>query len=181
MKKVFFLGTMLAVLVSCNNDATTTETDLDSNSKTTASDSQESREERNKQAAISSLKGFESRDANVILKDAAPDAVDYGDGNMPPTKGLDSIRAGLSGWLSSIESMSYSDLNAVADGDYVFVYAVWSGKYANDFMGMKTKGKSYKVHDVDIFKFNNDGKIVEHRSVQSNATSMAQMGVQPPQ
>ncbi len=43
-------------------------------------------------------------------------------------------------------------------------------------MGIKPTGKSYKVKDVDLFTFNDDGKITEHRSVQSSSTIMMQTG-----
>ncbi len=42
---------------------------------------------------------------------------------------------------------------------------------------MKATGKSFKAKDVDIFTFNDAGKITEHRSVQSMATLMQQLGV----
>jgi hypothetical protein len=32
-------------------------------------------------------------------------------------------------------------------------------------MGIKATGKSSKTRDTDIFKFNDEGKVVEHRSV----------------
>jgi hypothetical protein len=47
-------------------------------------------------------------------------------------------------------------------------------------MGMKATGKSFKVNDVDIFKFNDAGKMIEHRNVQSNATVAAQVGMSMP-
>jgi hypothetical protein len=43
-------------------------------------------------------------------------------------------------------------------------------------MGMKPTNKSYKVKDVDLFTFNNEGKITEHHSVQSMQTMMTQVG-----
>ena len=125
--------------------------------------------------AMASIEGFEKRDADQILKDATPDAVDYGNGEMPAVKGVDSIKAGLKSWLDALESVKGSNLVYVADGDYVLVYGDWEGKFKSDFMGMKTAGKSYKVKDVDILKFNDDGKVIEHRSVQSNQTVMSQL------
>jgi hypothetical protein len=43
-------------------------------------------------------------------------------------------------------------------------------------MGMKPTGKSFKVKDVDLFTFNDEGKITEHRSVQSGKTMMDMVG-----
>ncbi|MEJ7766879.1 MAG: ester cyclase [Chitinophagaceae bacterium] len=34
-----------------------------------------------------------------------------------------------------------------------------------DFIGMRTTGKSFRFEDVDIFKFKEEGKIAENRTV----------------
>jgi predicted ester cyclase len=47
-------------------------------------------------------------------------------------------------------------------------------------MGMKTAGKKVRINDVDIFKFNSEGKITEHRNVQSSAEMIKQLGVSAP-
>jgi predicted ester cyclase len=66
----------------------------------------------------------------------------------------------------------------LSDSNHVAVYAVWTGTFKNALMGMKPTGKSFKVPDVDIFTFNADGKITEHRSVQSLGTILTQVGAQ---
>jgi hypothetical protein len=43
-------------------------------------------------------------------------------------------------------------------------------------MGMKPTGKSFKVKDVDLFTFNDEGMITEHRSVQSGKTLIDMAG-----
>jgi predicted ester cyclase len=48
-------------------------------------------------------------------------------------------------------------------------------------MGMKATGKAFKIKDVDIFKFNDAGKIIEHRAVQSNETMARQLGMPMPE
>jgi predicted ester cyclase len=60
------------------------------------------------------------------------------------------------------------------------VYGEWSGTWKGDLMGMKATGKTFKINDVDIFKFNDAGKMIEHRSVQSGATLGAQIGMPIP-
>lgn len=96
-------------------------------------------------------------------------------------KEIDSIKASLGGWMAAIPDYKGSDFMAVADGDYVMVYGTWTGTWKNDFMGMKATGKTFKVNDVDIFKFNDAGKMVEHRSVQSNAVAGMQLGMPMPE
>ena len=68
------------------------------------------------------------------------------------------------------------NLTAIAEGNQVAVFGDWSGTFKGEMMGMKPTNKSYEVKDVDLFTFNNDGKITEHRSVQSMQTMMMQVG-----
>jgi predicted ester cyclase len=47
-------------------------------------------------------------------------------------------------------------------------------------MGMKANGKSFKISDVDILKFNSDGLAPEHWAVQDYCAMFSQLGVAPP-
>jgi predicted ester cyclase len=179
MKKLFFLiaaslGILIAAikLTSCNSDKTESK-EVSTGEK--MDKSTEDKEERNKQTALSSINAVIAGDVDGALKSLAPDATDYMDGSMPPIKGTDSITANLKMWRSALSEYKGDNLLAVADGDRVVVFGDWSGTFKTDFMGMKTAGKSFKVNDADIFKFNEDGKITEHRSIQSGCAMMSQL------
>jgi len=174
-KKFLMLAAATCMLAACNNDKTATTDDKMGDEK--MSSSAEDKEERNKKTALASIEGFKSHDVNTILKDAAPDATDYGDGSRPATKGLDSIRPGLTAWLTAFPDVKGENLTAVADGDWVMIWGDWSGTWKGDFMGQKSTGKSYKIKDVDIFKFNDEGKIIEHHNVQSPMPLASQVGM----
>jgi predicted ester cyclase len=172
--KFSLLPYLISLLVlSCNNAENTTDAN---NSVMT----QEQKEERNKEAALESVRGFNNKDVDAIMKYADSGMVDYGDGSMAPLKNIDTARYWLQQWLHAVPDIKGEYLLAVADGDYVMVYGEWSGTWKNDLMGMKATGKSFKVNDVDIFKFNDAGKMIEHRNVQSNATVAAQVGMSMP-
>ncbi|HYF31869.1 MAG TPA: ester cyclase [Chitinophagaceae bacterium] len=178
MKKFFLLASFIAALyITACNDASTTTAGEGKNDSTAAT--QEDREERNKKTALASVNAFMSGNADEALKDAAPDAMDYGDGSIAAIKGVDSIKAGMKGYMASFE-VKGDNIEAVADGDYVYVSGDWTYTWKNDYMGMKASGKSVKYKDVDIFKFNNDGKITEHRSIVPWAYGMQAMGVPQP-
>ncbi|MCW3112522.1 MAG: hypothetical protein JWR18_918 [Segetibacter sp.] len=176
MKKLFtsFCCSVL-VLAACNTGVKTETSGTDTGTAVVANNSEESKEERNKQTAMESVRAITNKNADEALKNATADAVDYFDGSGPATKGLDSIKAGMKMWLSNVDNYKGDNLEAVADGNKVMVYGDWSGSFKNDFMGMKSAGKSFKVKDVDIFTFNDNGKITEHRSVQSMAGMIATM------
>lgn len=141
---------------------------------------QEAKEERNKSIALASVSAVGKGNLDSVFKDVAPDAMDYGEGSNPPLKGLDSAKAGLKNWMAAIPNYKGSDFVAVADGDYVMVYGQWSGTWSKDFLGMKPTGRSFSISDVDIFKFNEEGKIIEHRAIQSNREAARQLGMDMP-
>jgi predicted ester cyclase len=150
------------------------------NSQGSSANSQEAKEERNKNTALAAVKAFEAGKIDSVFKDADPESIDYMEGSMPPVKGLDSVKANLKSWMEAVPNYKGSDFTAVADGDYVMIYGEWSGTWQNQFMGMKPTGRSFTVKDVDIFKFNEAGKIIEHRSVQSNNEAARQLGMTMP-
>ena len=183
MKKIFVAAFTALLLSACNdaaNNATTASHDS-ADSNTTGTNSEEAKEVRNKQTALASIEGFRNGgNLDVILKDIDKDVVDYGEGSMAPLKSVDSIKANLKMWMAAVPDYKGTDFVAVADGDYVMVYGTWTGTWKNDLMGMKATGKAFKVKDVDIFKFNEAGKIVEHRGVQSNYEAARQLGMKLP-
>ena len=157
MKQMFLLLAVTALaFTACNNAKTSNDETKVKDETMNASDAsnEEAKEERNKKTAMASVEGFSAHNVDAVFKDAAPDAVDYGDGSMPPIKGVDSGKVMVNMWMKAFPDVKGSDLKAVADGDWVMVWGTWSGTWKNDFMGQKATGKSFKVKDVDIFRFN---------------------------
>jgi len=172
MKKMFFpMVIPILLFAACNNEKKTDET-----AGRAMTDSTEMREEKNKETALASVNAFIAGDIDKTLQDVTADAVDYGDGSMPVIKGKDSIIVYVKQWREAFSDYKADNLVALADGDYVAVWGTWEGTFKTDFMGMKTAGKKIKLNDVDIFKFNNEGKMTEHRSIQSSAEMMKQLG-----
>ncbi len=185
MKQILVAAFTALSFAACNDTATTSTSASDSDSAkmstATASDSKEAKEERNKQIVEAALKGLEKGDSvDVIFKDAAADMVDYGDGIMPPVKSLDSVKAGLRMFITAMHDYKGSDLKIVAEDDNVMVYATWTGTWKGDMMGQKATGKSFKVKDADLFTLNDDGKIIEHRSVMPMGEIARQVGMKMP-
>ncbi|HEX6430523.1 MAG TPA: ester cyclase [Niastella sp.] len=179
-KTIVLLAVVTALLTACETSTNKTEGADTKMSDSTNVESAESKAERNKKIIKASFDAMESKNVNDMLKDCAADCVDYGDGSKPPIKGKDSIMKMINGWMNAFPDNKGSDLKYVADGDWVMVWGEWSGTFKNDFMGMKATNKSYKMKDVDIFKLNDAGQIVEHHNVQSPNTMMSQVGAMPP-
>jgi len=166
----------LLALSACNSEKKEEKEDKDKMTNSTG----ESQEEKNKATALASVNAMIAGDIDAVLKDVAADGIDYGDGSMPPTKGIDSLKASLKAWRGAMSEYKAENLWALADGDKVVVFGDWSGTFKDDFMGMKTAGKSFKIKDIDIFKFNSEGKMTEHHNIQSSCAMLSQMGIAPP-
>lgn len=177
MRNTFLMmAVAILLLAACNNEKKPDEGIKEEK----ITDSAEAREEKNKETAMASVKALIAGDAEATLKDVAADVVDYGDGSMPPVKSKDSLLVMVKSWRESLSDYKGDNLMALADGDYVAVLGEWSATFKDDVMGMKTAGKKVRINDVDIFKFNSEGKITEHRNVQSSAEMMKQLGVSAP-
>ena len=161
MKKTMLLFAIVAMMASCNSEQ---KKGSDEQKKDTMS---ETKTERNKKVVMASMSAFSKRDIDGMVKDAAPGYIDYGDETMPPSNNLDSTKVFIKMLLNSFEDFKASNAQLIADGDYVFYYADWTGTFKNDLMGIKATGKPLKFKDCDIFKFNDDGKITEHHSIQN--------------
>ncbi len=177
MKKLLLIASIVVAITSCNDKAATF-TASNSNDSTIVNNSPEAKEERNKQTVLASMQAFDGEiNVDEVFKDADKEVIEYNNGEMPPVKGLDSVKAWLQTWVSAVPDYKGSDLTAVADGDYVMVHGTWTGTWKNNMMGMNATNKSFKVTDVDIFKFNGAGKMIEHRNVQSMDATAKQIGM----
>jgi predicted ester cyclase len=176
MKRFLILAASMALLVSCKEKVAGTYA-TNSDSASMQSSSVYAKQERNKQIALASVRGFDQESIDSILKNADSNTVEYGDGSMAPVRGVDSVRKMMSMWLNAFPDYKGNNFIVASDSNHVMVYGEWAGTWKNDLMGMKATGKPFKVNDVDIFTFNDNGKITEHRSVQSMNTIAMQTGM----
>ena len=147
---------------------------------TTTKLSKEQKEERNKKIALANANAIHTRDVETASKDFAPDIMNYGNGKIPPQKGIDAVTASLRMFVATFPIEKIDNLVAVADGDWVMLWGTWSGAWTGDFMGQKATGKSFTKRDVEIYRFNEEGKITEHHSVQSLGEIAQQVGLKIP-
>jgi len=183
MKKIIFLLLAIGALSACNNSGSSSEEKKDTTSGAmSTTSSNESKAERNRQTALAGVRAVNAHDADAMLKDVTKDAIDYGDGSDKPVKGIDTIKAGIASWLKAFPDVKGENLMALsdADGSHVIVVGEWSGTFKNDFMGIKATGKSFKYWDGDLFTFNDEGKMTDHRLIQSFMTLMSQVGAKMP-
>jgi len=136
----------------------------------------DSREERNRKTALASIEALNRHDIAGTLKDADASMLDYADGSSRPMP-ADSVRFFMSNMFDAFPDYKAENMKIVADGEWVMVWADWTGTWKKDFMGQKASGKPFRVRDVDIFRFNTNGKITEHHNIQPFASIASQVGL----
>ncbi|HET9277399.1 MAG TPA: ester cyclase [Flavitalea sp.] len=180
MKKLLFSVFIISIMTACEQkpgDVSSTGSDSTAVASTSSA---EEKEERNKQTALAISREIGGGNLDSGFVHLSTDITDYGEGSGPVMKNKDTIIAAIRGFVAAFPDYKGDNFEAVSDGDRVFVYGDWSGTFKNDFMGMKATGKSFKVKDVDIFKFNDNGKIIEHRAIMPWSVIMDQVGAKPP-
>ncbi len=159
-------------LLACNNKTTT--------ATTTGSDSTTIYLEKIKLAALQSDSAFVKKDVDGSMKDYAPGFLEYGSGASKPMTNMDSVKADAKNFFVAFPDFKGENFHAIASDSTVVILGDWSGTFKSDYMKMKATGKSFKVADADIFTFNKAGKATSHRSIQSLASFLTQLGVPMP-
>jgi predicted ester cyclase len=175
MKQTLLTCITLAALFTASCNAPSSESTTKETTSTT-----ESNTERNKKIIMASVDGINNHNPDAVLKDAASDIVDYGDGTMGTIKGVDSIKAMMNSWMAAFPDYKMDNVEYIAEGNKVVATYDASGTWKGDFMGAKATNKAFKIKDVDIFTLNNAGKVTSHRSIQNSANLMASIGMPMP-
>jgi predicted ester cyclase len=176
MTKLLLFVALAALAMGCN-----TKSESDS---ATAADStlaaikaKDSILDKNKATALASTQAWNTRNLEAASANFVTDVVDYGEGSYKPVKGLDSVKINMKAFMDAFPDVKGENFEVLGDGNKVAVIGDWSGTFKNPMMKMKPTGKSFKLKDVDIYTFNDAGKITEHHSIQSNLTIMVQVGM----
>lgn len=174
MKKTLLLLSAIAFMASCNGNKK-----MDEKTGGTAVDStamlEKNHRATNIATALALQKAFSDHDTEAMIKYLAADVVDYGDGTQEPVKGLDKVKKTLQSIFTAFPDIKGDNLQAFGEGDKVAVFGDWSGTFKAEMMGMKPTGKTMKYKDADLFTFNSEGKLTEHRSIYPTEAMMRQV------
>lgn len=111
----------------------------------------------------------------------AADRVDYQDYGLPPgmADGQEGFKRVVGPFVEAFPDLHLEVEFTVADADHVVLYISTTGTNTGPFMGMPPTGKKFKINQVDIFRFNDEGKVAAHWGVFDTFGMMAQLGVIP--
>ena len=151
MKRLILCAAIMSVAFSCNNNPSST---------TTATGNDNSQQEQYIANNKKIYTAIESGDTSPIDTLIANDAVDHdGPGGME-INGKDSILHMLSDIHNHVKDIKFDVITSAANGNYVFSLVHMTGTTTDSSMGMPGMNMDQKA--VDVIKFNNDNKMVEH-------------------
>ncbi len=175
MKYIILIASSFFLILqeACNNGAATDKSTLKTRS---AADKTESKTERNKKTVMACMDAVNAHDPEKIMKDEAPNFVEYGDGTEANSD-KDRLKQGLTGIFNTYPDFRFENATYFAEGDEVVVISDFTMTFKNDMGKTKATGKTAKFKDVDIFILDENGKIVSHRDIYPADAIDAQLGV----
>jgi steroid delta-isomerase-like uncharacterized protein len=96
---------------------------------------------------------------------------------LAPTK--DGVKAFFQMQLGAFPDMRMDVEDVVASGHKVVARVRYTGTHRGEFMGMPATGKSVDVQLIDMFRFDEDGRVREHWGVMDALAMMQQLGLVP--
>ena len=96
---------------------------------------------------------------------------------LEPTK--EGVKSFFRMQLAAFPDLRMQVEDVVADGHKVVARVRFTGTHTGDFMDMPATGRSVDAQLVDIFRFDDDGRVSEHWGVMDQLTMMQQLGVVP--
>lgn len=142
---------------------------------------QSTKEERNKQAVTAAFNAMQSGDMEGAFKNYDKNILFSGNGGVAARSlALDSLKMNTTinraDWVKAFPDVKQQIVSVAADGDYVMLFTKSSGTWKNNFTIWQATGKPYQMSDVTVYKFNNDGKIIEQQRIMPQTAIMDQVG-----
>ncbi|MCA1713494.1 MAG: ester cyclase [Actinobacteria bacterium] len=115
---------------------------------------------------------------SVFDATASPDFVDH---DFPPgvPPGPERVKQWFGMALQAFPDMKMVVEDDAEAGDKVWARVRMTGTHQGEFMGMPPTGKSFDVQVIDILRFDEDGKVVEHWGVSQDLQMLQQLGIIP--
>lgn len=158
MTKYFFLFSVMSIFLFACGDNTNKQVVANNQSPELT---QHQKDQRNKAIALACIRAYAAKDSEFILSHNADSVINIYSG-QPPIHGIDSCRIVL---RDAFNTFNYKPSNehALADSNCVFVFL-----YADAFLTKSHETDHAEM--VEMFKFNDDGKIILHTAVGQSFT-----------
>jgi hypothetical protein len=165
MRKILLIALAAILLQSCTEKA--------------ESGGHSEKAKKNSESMNGIIRAIESRDLSKLDQYMAADIVDHA-AMGGPTRGIEGVKADLEQQMQFTSGTKIEVLKELADDEYVMSWLRFRGTITQDYMGMK-KGDSMTATAIELGRFNDEGKAVEHWTFMEPGEMMKMMGgSQPP-
>jgi len=96
---------------------------------------------------------------------------------LAPSK--DGVKTFFRMQIAAFPDLKMTVEDVIADGPKVVARVRYTGTQLGEFQGMPASGKAADVQLIDIFRFNEDGRVGEHWGVFDLMAMMQQLGFVP--
>lgn len=121
--------------------------------------------------------GFSDGDVSVVDDIFSSDFVEHQAGVQPANR--EGVKRLITYLHQALPDLTCVIEDMVASGDTVWARLRARGTHRGTFMGVAPTGRIVTVDLVDISRFNDSGKIVEHWGISDGLATMEQMGSGP--
>lgn len=135
--------------------------------------------ESNKKTMQRFLQFINSGDKAIANEIISEDVVFYAPTSPEPMHGLKGYMDVLKMMRGAMPDVKWKIEEVIAEGNRVFIRFNMSGTQTEPFMGMPATNRKISVTAMNIYEFNNDGKIIREHGLPDLFTMLGQLGMLP--
>ena len=120
-------------------------------------------------------KVFNAHNPTLAEKYCTPDVKWHG-GTLGTVEGIKGLTELLVGFLSALPDLHATEYDIAAEGNTVVIRFVVEATHKGNLLGIPATGKKVRWDAVDVYHFNDDGKIVEEWAADDIGAIMHQVG-----
>lgn len=115
----------------------------------------------------------------VVDEVIAPDMVQHGAGPRPDGQGPEAVKEFIRGFRSGMPDVRSTILHELADGDVTVAHLAVDGTHSGALFGAPASGNQVHFELVNIDRFDDEGRIVEHWTMLDSFDLLRQLGAVP--
>ncbi len=134
--------------------------------------------DRNRQTVLRIYDAYNQHDVEATLEYGADDVVVH---NLPEEfgQGKEAARQSLQMFFQAFPDLRNETIDIVAEGDLVVAHSRLTGTHQGAFFGVPASDEAVEWQDADIWRFSDDGKVVDYWNYFDMLALMQQMGAVP--
>jgi predicted ester cyclase len=122
---------------------------------------------------------FNAHDPDLASEFVTPDVRWHG-GTLGTVDGAGNLVALLRGFIGALPDLHAEEQDIVADGDTVVLRFVVEATHKGELLGIAPTGRKVRWDAVDVYRFNEDGKITEEWAADDLTAILHSVGAYTP-